>query len=512
MSVALGIDLGTSNSCAAAVRDDAVVVVEDDEGRRTMPSIVHFASTGRVVVGSRALPMVTAEPRNTIMSAKRFLGRRMNDPAVRVAQNAYLYRITEGPNNWPVIDAWGGPYAVPEICACVLRELKRRAEQFFGERIDKAVITVPANADDAQREQTRLAGRIAGLEVVGLLNEPTAAALAYSLAGASGERILVYDFGGGTFDCSVLQWAVQSAKVLATHGDTFLGGDDVDLAMALSLATKFNEREGVDLRGRTAQWRRLLLTCEEAKRRLSRTDRTTIEVPDVANTSRGVLDLAFELTRTDLEVLVEPIVRQTIDLMLDTLALAGLDIYSVDQVLLVGGSSRLPLVRSAVRQALGKTPLIDLDPDTAVAIGAAIEAHRLHGGTSPSLERLPREIVQVVPHAIGLATAGGGFDPVIPRNSPLPVIGERSYTTWREAQQEMRFVVLQGDSANAADNARLGAFVIDDLPRRPAGEVEVKLTLEVGTDGLLRASARDTFSNKVHRYRIRVSESPRGGW
>ena len=300
--------------------------------------------------------------------------------------------------------------------------------------------------------------------------------------------------------------------MLATHGDTFLGGDDVDLAMALSLATKFNEREGVDLRGRTAQWRRLLLTCEEAKRRLSRTDLTTIEVPDVANTSRGVLDLAFELTRTDLEVLVEPIVRQTIDLMLDTLALAGLDIYSVDQVLLVGGSSRLPLVRSAVRQALGKTPLIDLDPDTAVAIGAAIEAHRLHGGTSPSLERLPREIVQVVPHAIGLATAGGGFDPVIPRNSPLPVIGERSYTTWREAQQEMRFVVLQGDSANAADNARLGAFVIDDLPRRPAGEVEVKLTLEVGTDGLLRASARDTFSNKVHRYRIRVSESPRGGW
>lgn len=512
MSVVLGIDLGTSFSCAAAVRDDTVVVVEDDQGRRTMPSIVHFAPTGRVIVGHRARPLAIDEPRDTILSAKRFLGRRAHDPAIRVGQNAYLYRIAEGPNHWPVIEARGGPYTVPEICACILRELKTRAEQFFGERISKAVITVPANADDAQREQTRIAGRIAGLEVIQLLNEPTAAALAYSLSGARGQRMVVYDFGGGTFDCSVIDWGTPTAKVLATHGDSFLGGDDIDLAMALHLTQVFKEREGVDLRGRMAEWRRLLLACEEAKRRLSHAETTAIELEDVAYTPRGAVGLSCEMSKAELEGLIEPLVAQTVELMLDAVALGGLELGAVDQVLLVGGSSRLPLVRSSVRQAIGRAPMYDLDPDVAVAVGAAIEAQRLVGGRSPSLERVPREMVEVVPHAIGLATAGGGFDPVIGRNAPLPAVGERTYTTWRNDQHEMRFVVLQGNSTLAVENARLGEFVIDDLPRRPAGDVVVKLTFEVGTDGLLRASARDSATNKVHRYRTRVAESPRGGW
>ncbi len=230
------------------------------------------------------------------------------------------------------------------------------------------------------------------------------------------------------------------------------------------------------------------------------------------NTAHGSLDLILKLTRDELERIVEPYVSQTIELMLDAVALGGLEVEMVDQVLLVGGSSRLPLVRRSVREAMSQAPLFDLDPNTAVAMGAAIEAHRLAGGRAPALERVPREMVEVVPHAIGLATAGGGFDPVISRNSSLPASGERVYTTWRDSQQEMRFIVLQGNSTTAKDNVQLGEFVIDGLPQRPAGEVEVKLLFEVGSDGLLRASAQDTVSNQVHRYRVRVSDSPRGAW
>ena len=512
MSLALGIDLGTSFSCAAAVRDDAVVVVEDEQGRRTTPSIVHFSSSGQVIVGHDARPLMISEARNTIHAAKRFLGRRFHDGAVRVAQNAYLYRVGEGPNQWPVIEAWGGPYTVPEVCACILRDLKIRAETFFGEPVEQAVITVPANADDAQREQTRIAGRIAGLKEIHLLNEPTAAALAYSLTGAAGRRMVVYDFGGGTFDCSVIDWATPSAKVLSTHGDSFLGGDDIDIAMAVHLAQLFKTETGVDLRGRVVEWNRLLQACEQAKRQLSRAGAATIRMKNIVSTADGPLDFVRKLNREELEQLVESYVSQTIELTLDAVALGGLEVGSVDQVLLVGGSSRLPLVRRSVQEAMGQAPLFDLDPNTAVAMGAAIEAHRLAGGKAPALERVPREMVEVVPHAIGLATAGGGFDPVISGNSSLPAAGSRTYTTWRDEQQEMRFIVLQGDSATAIQNVRLGEFVIDGLPRRPAGQVEVNLLFEVGADGLLRASARDTVSKKVHRYRVRVSDSPRGAW
>jgi molecular chaperone DnaK len=509
MSVVLGIDLGTSFSCVAAVRDDSVVVVEDHEGHRTVPSVVNFAPTGEVIVGYAARPMIVEDPYHTIHSAKRFLGRRYTHGSVRVAQNAYLYKVSEGPNQWPMIEARGGPYTVPEVCACVLQELKTRAEQFFGEKVEKAVITVPANADDAQREQTRIAGRIAGLEVLRLLNEPTAAALAYALGGVRGNRMVMYDFGGGTFDCSVISWGKDTATVLATHGDTFLGGDDIDLAIAERLAEDLLSRTGVDVRREVSEWKRLLLACEAAKRSLSAKPSTRIRLEGVGYTDDGPVSLDFTLDRETLDEMVKPLIQQTVDLMLDAVALGGLDIKDIDEVVLVGGSSRLPQVRKAVTDAVGRTPLLVFDPDTVVAMGAAIEAQRVVGGRSPNLGLAPRELVEVVPHSIGLATAGGGFDPVILRNSRLPASGQRTYTTWRDNQQEMRFVVLQGDSQRAVENARLGEFIVANLPPRKAGQVEVKLLFEVNSDGLLRASARDTTTNRVHRYRVRVADALR---
>jgi molecular chaperone DnaK len=405
---------------------------------------------------------------------------------------------------------------VPEVCACVLQELKTRAEQFFGEPAKQAVITVPANADDAQREQTRIAGRIAGLEVLRLLNEPTAAALAYALGGVRGDRMVVYDFGGGTFDCSVIAWGKDTATVLATHGDTFLGGDDIDLAIAERVAAELRARTGVDVKREVSEWKRLLFAAEVAKRSLSAKPSTRIQLKEVGFTDAGPVHLDYELDRETFDELVGPLVQQTVDLMLDAVALGGLEMKDaglepkdVDEVVLVGGSSRLPQVRKAVTKAVGRVPLLVFDPDTVVAIGAAIEAQRVVGGRSPNLGLAPRELVEVVPHSIGLATAGGGFDPVILRNSRLPASGQRSYTTWRDNQQEMRFVVLQGDSERAIENARLGEFIVANLPARKAGQVEVKLLFEVNSDGLLRASARDTTTNRVHRYRVRVADALR---
>jgi molecular chaperone DnaK len=510
MSLVLGIDLGTSFSCAAAVRDDAVVVVEDDRGRRTMPSVVRFEPGGRTVIGYEALEGLVTEPAETIHSAKRMLGCRYGDPPVRIAQSGYLYKIVEGPNRWPLIVAPGGPYAVPAICGSLLRELRARAERFFGEPITKAVITVPANATEGQREQTRVAGRIAGLEVVGLLNEPTAAAMAYALLRVGGRTMAVYDFGGGTFDCSVIRWEERSAKVLATHGDSFLGGDDIDLAMAVHVAQEFQRRSGFDVRNRAADWRHLLLACEAAKRSLSHQPRTTIRVRGVAHAASGAVDLEHEMTRDQLARLASPFVDRTVEIVREALEMAGMEAGQLDQVLLVGGSSRLPQARSAVQQALHKVPLVDIDPETAVCIGAAAAAHRATGGRSRAIEPVRGRVVEVVPRSFGLATATGGFDCVVPRNTPLPARGARTYTTFKDGQREMRFIVLQGDSPRAAENTRVGEFVIDALPAAPAGAVTIELVLEVAADGLLRVSATNPSTGQVHQLGVRMADVPPG--
>jgi molecular chaperone DnaK len=509
MSIAIGIDLGTSFSSVAAVRDDAVVVVEDEQRRHALPSVVHYGPQGQISVGHAAVPHIIDDPENTVHSAKRMLGRRFTDGPVRVIRSAYLYRVTEGPNLWPVIEARGGPHPVPSVCAQVLADLRQRASRFFGEEVTQAVITVPAHADDAQREQTRIAGKIAGLEVLQLLNEPTAAARAYRLLRCDGRTTAVYDFGGGTFDVSIIAWGEgrEAARVLATHGDPFLGGDDVDLALAIHVAQEVQRLNGVDLRKRSADWKRLLLACEAAKRKLSRRPAVAIKLPAVAHLETGTFDLNFEVTREQLDRLATPYVDHTIELLQESLTFASLKPSGLDQVLLVGGSSRMPLVRQAVQQALGKTPLVDIDPETAVCIGAAAEAHRLTGGRSPSLQQAHTDFVEVVPRSFGLAMAGGRMDRVIPRNTALPAKGIRSYTTSRDNQREMRFVILQGDNDKAGQNIRLGEFRVDKLPARPAGHVEVELIFEVNVDGLLRVSARDTSSGTVYRMGVRVADA-----
>ena len=511
MGVVLGIDLGTSFSSAAAVRGNKLVVVEGPTGERVLPSIVHFGERGEVSVGEKARALSLTNNENTIHSAKRLLGSRFGDGAVRIAQSAYLYKITQGPNRWPMYEVNGGPYTVPAVCSMVLRELRSRSEQFFGEKIEQAVITVPANATDAQREQTRVAGRIAGLEVIGLVNEPTAAALAYAALRSRGRTVAVYDFGGGTFDCSIIEWQQRAAKVLATHGDSFLGGDDIDMEMAMAVAKDFQRRTGVDIRGRAADWKRLVMACESAKRTLSTKPTTALNLPKIAHTQSGAVDLRYDFDRQRLDHIASPMVQQTIELLREALSMASLDASQLDHLLLVGGSSRLPIVKSSVQRALGIEPRSDLDPETAVCLGAALEAHRLLGGRSPGAAESHDQVVDVVPHHFGLATAGGGFDPVIKRNSPLPTTGRRSYTTWREGQREMRFVVLQGESARADDNARLGEFVVSDLPARPAGQVMVELLFAVDTNGLLKVTARESSSGKVHELSIRINDGVTSG-
>ena len=492
--------------------DDAITIVDDDEGRHTLPSIVHFGSNGEVLVGYPAQRLIPFEPLNTIHSVKRFLGRRVQDGMVRIAQHAYLYRVFEGPNQWPVIDARGGPYTISEICSCVLSEIVTRTEKLFGEKVTGAVISVPATADDNQRKQTRVAGRIAGLEVLGLISEPTAATLSYALTGTKGRRVVVYDFGGGTFDCAVIDWGSQTTKVLATSGDSFLGGDDIDLAMAIHIAQAFKAEHGVDLRGRQVEWKRLLLACEKTKRKLTRVRNASIDVDEVLHTDRGVVDLRYEISRDDLEGIVAPYVEQSVTLMLEAVKASEISADQVDQVLLVGGSSRLPLVRDSIREAMGKSPHLELDPDTAVAIGAAIHAQQLVGGRAPSIEKVPRELAEVVPHSIGLATAGGRFDPVIARNAPIPAEGMRSYSTWRDGQQEIRFIVLQGDNVKASENARLGEFSVTGLTRRPAGKVRIELVFNVGLDGLLRIEARETAADRIYRYKVILNDELHGNW
>ena len=510
MSLFLGIDLGTSFSCAAAVRDDMVVVVEDDQRKRSIPSVVHYAANGggeNPLVGPGAVEHIVSDPENTVHSVKRMLGQRYGDGPVRIAQSAYLFKISEGPNSWPQIEARGGPYPITVVCAHILQELKERAERFFGEPVTGAVVTVPANANDAQREQTLNAARIAHLDVLDLVNEPTAAAMSYALLGVKGGTMAVYDFGGGTFDCSVIEWGEGTARVLATHGDSFLGGDDIDLAMALHIAQEFLRTHGVDLRRRAAEWKQLLLTCEAAKRVLSRKQTVKIEVPAVAHDDKGAVDLELEFSREELERLATPYIKQTVDLVQEAIAMAGISAERLDQVLLVGGSSRIPLVRQLVQRTIGKTPLVDVDPETAVAVGAALEAHRASGAESEALGRVSMDCVEVVPQSFGLATAGGGFDAVIKRNTPLPATGMRTYTTWRDGQERMQFIVLQGDSDKSDDNVRLGEFVIDDLPLRKAGDVEVELVFEVGDKGLLWVSGKDTTTNRVRRYRVTVADA-----
>lgn len=507
MELGIGIDFGTTSSCVAAIRDDMVVIIKDEQGYDTYPSVVHFGKKGQVLIGRSASERIIDDPENTIHSIKRVLGRTFNDPVIQVAKSAYFYEIFKGPKSCPMIRARGETYSPAQVSAALLRGLCKRAERFFDEKVRRAVITVPANAGHAQREAIQLAARLAGFKVVRLLNEPTAAALAYALLGVQGKTVLVYDFGGGTFDCSVIRWNKKKATVLASHGDRYLGGDDIDIKLARRVAHDFQKDTGVDIRGQVKDWKRFLTVCEKSKRELSDRLAVPVRLESLAYQKNDeALALEYGFLRDELERLSGEFVRNSLDIVHETLRMAKVSVSDIDKILMIGGTSRMPMVQEAVHSEFGKTPFVDIDPYSAVAIGAAIEAFRSAGGKSPLVDQAPVELVEVSGHSFGLGYSSGDFDPVIEKNSTLPASGWRCFTTKRDNQRELKFTIQQGESKNSAKNIELGVFSVSNLPKQPAGDVKVEVLFEVGHDGILHVSARELQGNKVHQFHIPIAD------
>ncbi|MBI4700214.1 MAG: Hsp70 family protein [Deltaproteobacteria bacterium] len=512
--IAVGIDLGTTNSSVAAIVGGVPTVLPDAKGRTTTPSVVSFPATAStreeaVLVGHVARPRLIDDPTNTVYSSKRLIGRSFADPAVRVARAAMPYAIVEGVNGQVAIQTRAGIYSVAEISAMVLREMTAVARRHVGTGPLKAVITVPANFNDAQREFTRVAGRIAGLEVLRIINEPTAAALAFGFDGSRDGIVAIYDFGGGTFDMSVVEIRDGVYRVLSTAGDPFLGGDDIDVALAGMVADKFRRESRVDLRRSQTEWQRLLFAAEQAKCELADREQTEIALKEAAFAEGGAVDLHTTVTRSDLATVAYGIVDRSIELTRRGLQAARLTPKNITEVVLVGGTTRVPLVASAARDFFAREPLRDIDPMHAVALGAGLHAALLTGipikkdqkSASPGAALL----VDVLPHSIGMAIAGGGVEWVLRSNSVVPTEEKRRFVTHRHGQENLRLVLLQGDSPRAAECTKLGDFTVTGLRPAPAGEVQIEVTFEVDANGILSVTAIDLDSGRVCSRRLKIS-------
>jgi molecular chaperone DnaK len=466
--------------------------------------VVAFPSDGGVVVGYPARAQLGADPYNTVYSAKRLIGRRMDEPEARAAVASYPFKVVEGPNNHPVIEIRGERLSIPEAAAYVLRLMKKIAEAHVGP-VDKAVITVPANFNDAQRESTRIAGRIAGLDVIRIINEPTAAALAYGYRQQLNKLVAVYDFGGGTFDFTLLELRNSVFRVISTAGDMFLGGDDFDEALATAVGNSFWKQTGIELRRNIVEWQRVLLACEAVKRRLSDEAAAELNVRRVAHTAQGVLDLSATVSRELFNSLSFDLVRRSFGVVERALADAKVRAEDVDDVLIVGGTTFIQLVRASVTQFFGKHPCMAIDPETSVALGAAIQAAALMEEPTPEPATAQAILLDVLPHSIGIVTAGGLCEKVLERNMAIPVEQSRIFSTSRDAQTEIKIRIVQGESRNAAENTALGTLVVGNLRAAPRGEVEVLVTFEVDTNGILNVTARDRDSGRIYTQSVKVS-------
>jgi molecular chaperone DnaK len=502
---AIGIDLGTSYSSVAVIKEGRVVIAKDAQGNTAFPSIVHFPGSGSPSVGYGAREKLLSEPENTVFSAKRLIGRRYSDPAVHSHQMGVPYRIVEGPNASAVVAVRGEYYSVPEISAYVLRHLKRVAEQSLGQSVDQAVVTVPANFNDAQREATRIAGRIAGLEVLRVLNEPTAAALAYGLGRGYEKTVAVYDFGGGTFDFTVLEIQNRIFRVVTTAGDTLLGGDDFDNALAEHVNRLFMRQSSIDLHRDVVEWQRLLFGSEEAKRRLSEIESTEVHLAQVAYRAQGALDLAIPVTRWDANALWKEFVGRSLAVCDRALADSGRTTSQVDEILLCGGTTYVPLVRAAVEQYFRTRPRADVDPLLAVALGAGMQAAALSAAPTPDPRQVKALLLDVIPLTIGIAAAGGMMEPIIERNAAIPVEKTRRFSTSRDGQAEVKIRIYQGESRKVQENAFLGELVVSGLRPAARGSIDIDVTFEVDTDGILNVSARDLDSGRLHSTRVKIS-------
>ena len=499
MGKVIGIDLGTTNSCVAVMDGKNARLIENAEGMRTTPSIVAFTSDGERLVGQPAKRQAVTNPTNTIFAVKRLIGRRYDDPMVEKDKGLVPYKIVRASNGDAWVEADGKSYSPSQISAFILQKMKETAEANLGEKVDQAVITVPAYFNDAQRQATKDAGKIAGLEVLRIINEPTAAALAYGLEKKKQSKIAVYDLGGGTFDISILDIGDGVFEVKATTGDTFLGGEDFDMRLVNYLADEFQKEQGINLRNDSLARQRLKEAAEKAKIELSATTQTEINLPFITADASGPKHLVVKLTRAKFEILVDDLVQKTIEPCLNALKDAGLTAQDINEVVLVGGMTRMPKVQEVVKQLFGKEPHKGVNPDEVVAIGAAIQAGVLQGDVKDVL------LLDVTPLSLGLETLGGVFTRLIERNTTVPAKKSQVFSTAEDNQSAVTIRVFQGEREMAADNKLLGQFDLMGIPPAPRGMPQIDVTFDIDANGIVNVSAKDKGTGKEQRIQIQAS-------
>ena len=499
MAKVIGIDLGTTNSCVAVMDGKNAKVIENSEGGRTTPSIVAFSGDGERLVGQPAKRQAVTNPERTIFAVKRLIGRRYDDPTVAKDKKLVPYKIVKAPNGDAWVEVDGKTYSPSQISAFILQKMKDTAEAYLGEKVEQAVITVPAYFDDAQRQATKDAGKIAGLEVLRIINEPTAAALAYGLDKKEGKTIAVYDLGGGTFDISILEIGDGVFEVKSTNGDTFLGGEDFDMRLVNYLADEFKKEQGIDLRNDKLALQRLKEAAEKAKIELSSSTQTEINLPFITADASGPKHLTMKLTRAKFEALVDELIQRTVGPCRAALKDAGLSAGEIEEVVLVGGMTRMPKVQDVVKQFFGKEPHKGVNPDEVVAVGAAIQAGVLQGDVKDVL------LLDVTPLSLGIETLGGVFTRLIDRNTTIPTKKSQVFSTAEDSQNAVTIRVFQGEREMAADNKMLGQFDLVGIPPAPRGVPQIEVAFDIDANGIVNVSARDKGTGKEQQIRIQAS-------
>lgn len=499
MGKVIGIDLGTTNSCVAVMDGKTAKVIENAEGMRTTPSIVAFSDDGERLVGQPAKRQAVTNPERTFFAVKRLVGRRYDDPMVEKDKKLVPYKIVKASNGDAWVEADGKTYSPSQVSAFILQKMKETAEAHLGQKVDQAVITVPAYFNDAQRQATKDAGKIAGLEVLRIINEPTAAALAYGLDKTKTGTIAVYDLGGGTFDVSVLEIGDGVFEVKSTNGDTFLGGEDFDMRLVSYLADEFQKEQGINLRNDKLALQRLKEAAEKAKIELSSTTQTEINLPFITADQTGPKHLTMKLTRSKFEALVDDLVQKTIEPCRKALKDAGLTAAEIGEVVLVGGMTRMPKVQEVVKQLFGKEPHKGVNPDEVVAIGAAIQAGVLQGDVKDVL------LLDVTPLSLGIETLGGVFTRIIDRNTTIPTKKSQVFSTAEDNQNAVTIRVFQGEREMAADNKVLGQFDLMGIPPSPRGMPQIEVTFDIDANGIVNVSAKDKATGKEQQIRIQAS-------